>query len=51
MTGTVKMGMSSEPDVYVDHDLRVLGVKSLRVADMSVVPILPKYVFADSLPF
>jgi choline dehydrogenase-like flavoprotein len=49
MAGTVKMGKSSEPESCVDHDLRVLGVKSLRVADMSILPIQPKYVSLSSL--
>jgi hypothetical protein len=48
MAGTVKMGQRSDPEACVDHDLRVFGVKSLRVADMSVVPITPKYVSASS---
>jgi hypothetical protein len=48
MAGTVKMGQHSDPEACVDHDLRVFGVKSLRVADMSVVPIIPKYVSASS---
>jgi choline dehydrogenase-like flavoprotein len=44
MAGTVKMGKPGDPNTCVDHDLRVLGVNSLRVADMSILPILPKYV-------
>jgi choline dehydrogenase-like flavoprotein len=50
MAGTVKMGKPNDPEACVDHDLRVLGVKSLRVADMSVVPITPKYVSVSSFP-
>lgn len=46
----MKMGKPDEPDACVDHDLRVLGVKSLRVADMSILPIQPKYVTAHSFP-
>lgn len=41
MTGTVKMGKKTEK-ACVDTDFRVMGTKGLRVADMSVVPILPK---------
>ncbi|KAI0023582.1 hypothetical protein F4780DRAFT_769180 [Xylariomycetidae sp. FL0641] len=40
MTGTVKMGRKGEPDAAVDSDFRVLGIEGLRVADMSVVPVL-----------
>ena len=42
MTGTVKMGKKTEKEACVDTDFRVMGTKGLRVADMSVVPILPK---------
>jgi choline dehydrogenase-like flavoprotein len=44
MAGTVKMGQLGDRETCVDHDLRVLGVNSLRVADMSILPIEPKYV-------
>jgi choline dehydrogenase-like flavoprotein len=41
MTGTVKMGKPGEEDAAVDNDFKVMGVEGLRVADMSVVPVLP----------
>jgi choline dehydrogenase-like flavoprotein len=41
MTGTVKMGKPGDKDAAVDGEFRVMGVKGLRVADMSVVPVLP----------
>jgi choline dehydrogenase-like flavoprotein len=41
MTGTVKMGRVGEEDAAVDGEFRVMGVEGLRVADMSVVPVLP----------
>jgi choline dehydrogenase-like flavoprotein len=42
MTGTCKMGRMGEEDACVDKDFKVIGVKSLRVADMSVIPLMPK---------
>lgn len=43
MTGTARMG-NAEKDAVVDKNLRVFGVDGLRVADMSVVPLLPRSV-------
>lgn len=40
MTGTIKMGKPSEPDAAVDSRFRVFGMENLRVADLSVVPVL-----------
>jgi choline dehydrogenase-like flavoprotein len=40
MTGTVKMGKAGEKGTCVDSDFKILGVDNLRVADMSVVPVL-----------
>ncbi|KAI0012721.1 hypothetical protein F4779DRAFT_614168 [Xylariaceae sp. FL0662B] len=40
MTGTVKMGRRGDPDAAVDSDFRLRGFDHLRVADMSVAPVL-----------
>ncbi|KAL5360582.1 hypothetical protein BJX96DRAFT_72757 [Aspergillus floccosus] len=40
MTGTVKMGKAGDSESAVDSKFRVFGVENLRVADMSVVPVL-----------
>ncbi|PCG91297.1 Glucose-methanol-choline oxidoreductase [Penicillium occitanis (nom. inval.)] len=40
MTGTVKMGKEGNKDAAVDNAFRVFGVENLRVADMSIVPVL-----------
>lgn len=40
MTGTVKMGKQGDANAVVDNNFRVMGIDGLRVADMSVVPIL-----------
>lgn len=42
MCGTVKMGKISDPSTCVDSEFCVIGVKGLRVVDMSVAPFLPR---------
>lgn len=39
--GTCKMGSISDPTSVVDHQLRVKGIKGLRVVDASVMPHNP----------
>ncbi|GJN70161.1 hypothetical protein PLIIFM63780_003251 [Purpureocillium lilacinum] len=38
--GTCAMGTASDPKAVVDEQLRVKGVKGLRVADTSIMPVL-----------
>ncbi|KAK3984255.1 oxidoreductase [Cladorrhinum sp. PSN332] len=40
MTGTAKMGKRQDEEAVVGSGFEVLGVEGLRVADMSVVPVL-----------
>ncbi|EAQ91895.1 hypothetical protein CHGG_00130 [Chaetomium globosum CBS 148.51] len=40
MTGTVKMGKPDDAGAAVDKEFRLMGIEGLRVADMSVVPVL-----------
>ncbi|PWY75378.1 alcohol oxidase [Aspergillus heteromorphus CBS 117.55] len=40
MSGTAKMGKPGEKDAAVDSRFRVLGMQGLRVADLSVLPVL-----------
>ena len=42
MSGTVKMGRDDDPEACIDNQFRVFGVENLRIADMSVVPIIVK---------
>ncbi len=38
--GTCKMGLSSDDQAVVDSNLRVFGVKNLRIADCSIMPTI-----------
>jgi choline dehydrogenase-like flavoprotein len=38
MAGTARMGADGDRDTVVDAALRVRGVRSLRIADCSVMP-------------
>ncbi|OAX79995.1 hypothetical protein ACJ72_05679 [Emergomyces africanus] len=40
MKCTVKMGQNGDSDVVVDSNYLLMGIDSLRVADMSVIPVL-----------
>jgi choline dehydrogenase-like flavoprotein len=41
MSGTIKMGKPRDPDAAVNSDFQLMGIENLRVADMSVSPVLP----------
>ncbi len=41
MVGTCALGLAPEKGAVVDADLKVYGVKGLRVADSSVIPHIP----------
>jgi choline dehydrogenase-like flavoprotein len=36
------MGKRDQKDACVDTDFKVRGIESLRVADLSILPLLPK---------
>ena len=38
--GTCKIGAEDDPMAVVDSELRVLGIKGLRVVDASVMPVI-----------
>ncbi|CAG7718406.1 unnamed protein product [Allacma fusca] len=41
IVGSCTMGNPSDPKSVVDTNLRVLGIRSLRVIDASIMPVLP----------
>ncbi|XMA11131.1 hypothetical protein WAI453_003922 [Rhynchosporium graminicola] len=41
MCSTTRMGKKGDEGAVVDTDFRVRGVQNLRVADLSVLPLLP----------
>ena len=43
------MGKLGEPGTCVDKDFKVCGLDRLRVVDMSVAPLLPRYALYSNL--
>ena len=41
MIGTAKMGPKSDKMAVVNNELQVRGIRSLRVADASIMPAMP----------
>ena len=41
LMGTCRMGPASNPGAVVDDQLRVHGIEGLRVADASIMPLMP----------
>ena len=41
MIGTARMGPDNDPQAVVDDELRVKSVEGLRVADASIMPVMP----------
>lgn len=38
------MGIEGEEGACVSSDFRVIGIKNLRVVDLSVCPVVPRYI-------
>jgi choline dehydrogenase len=41
LIGTCRMGPATDPGAVVDDELRVHGMQALRVADASIMPMMP----------
>lgn len=47
--GTVKMGKEDDSNACVDSRFRVFGTTALRVVDLSVCPLMPRYASSTAL--
>lgn len=52
MCSTIKMGKKGSQGACVDTEFRVNGIGNLRVVDLSILPLIPKYAdtFLDYFP-
>lgn len=50
LVGTCAMGLLPEKGAVVDADLRVHGIQGLRIADSSIIPVIPGKIPCLTMP-